>query len=48
MDPIKALRGTLKGEPSMTKDLLRERKEEIKREKEIASRLLRRSRLDSR
>ncbi|NTV34716.1 MAG: AbrB/MazE/SpoVT family DNA-binding domain-containing protein [Deltaproteobacteria bacterium] len=48
MDPIKALRGTLKGEPSMTKDLLRERKEEIKREKEIASRLLRHSRLDSR
>jgi hypothetical protein len=32
----------------MTKDLLRERKEEIKREKEIASRLLRHSRLDSR
>jgi AbrB family looped-hinge helix DNA binding protein len=47
-DPIRALRGVLKGEPSMTKDLLRERKEEMKREKEITSRLLRHSRMDSR
>jgi AbrB family looped-hinge helix DNA binding protein len=47
-DPIRALRGVMKGEPSMTKDLLRERKEEMKREKEITSRLLRHSRMDSR
>jgi len=47
-DPIKALRGTLKGLPSMTRDLLRERKKGKKREKEITSRLLRHSRLDSR
>lgn len=47
-DPIKALRGSLKGKPSLTKELLRERKEELKREEKITARLLRRSGLDSR
>ena len=47
-DPIKALRGILKGKPSMTKALLRDRKEEIKREEKIVARLLRRSGMDSR
>jgi AbrB family looped-hinge helix DNA binding protein len=47
-DPIKALRGLLKDKPSMTKALLEDRKKEIDREEKIASRLLRRSRLDSR
>ena len=47
-DPIKALRGSLKGKPSLTKALLKERKEERKREEEISSGLLRGSGLDSR
>ena len=47
-DPIKALRGSLKGRLSLTKELLRERKEELKREEKITARLLRRSGLDSR
>jgi len=47
-DPIKALRGILKGKPSMTKALLQERKKEIEREKKLTSRLLRGSGLDSR
>jgi AbrB family looped-hinge helix DNA binding protein len=47
-DPIKALRGALKGRPSMTKALLAERKKEMEREKKIGARLLRGSRLDSR
>ena len=47
-DPIKALRGALTGKPSMTKALLQERKREIEREEKIASRLLRRSRMDTR
>jgi AbrB family looped-hinge helix DNA binding protein len=47
-DPIKALRGSLKGKPSLTKALLKERKEERKREEKISSGLVRRSGLDSR
>ena len=47
-DPIKALRGLLKGKPSMTKALLADRKKEVEREKKISARLLRGSRLDSR
>jgi AbrB family looped-hinge helix DNA binding protein len=47
-DPIKALRGVLKGRPSMTKALLADRKKEMQREKKISARLLRGSGLDSR
>lgn len=47
-DPIKALRGVLKGKPSMTKALLEERKEERKHEEKVAARLLRGARVDSR
>lgn len=47
-DPIKALRGSLKGKPSLTKALLKERKEERKREEKISAGLLRGSGLDSR
>ena len=47
-DPIKALRGVLKGKPSMTKALLEERKEERKHEEKVAARLLRGARMDSR
>lgn len=47
-DPIKALRGTLKGKPSMTEALLEERKEERKHEEKVAARLLRGARMDSR
>ena len=47
-DPIKALRGMLKGKPSLTKAILKERKEEQKREEKISSGLLRGSGLDSR
>ena len=47
-DPIKALRGALKGKPSMTEALLNDRKEERKREEKITARLLRRSSVDSR
>lgn len=47
-DPIKALRGSLKGHPSLTKALLQERKEERKREEKISSGLLRGPGLDSR
>jgi AbrB family looped-hinge helix DNA binding protein len=47
-DPIKALRGILKGKPSMTKALLNERKKEIEREEKIVAGLLRRSGMDSR
>lgn len=47
-DPIKALRGALKGKPSLTKALLKERKEERKREEKISSGLLRNSGMDSR
>ena len=47
-DPIKALRGVLKGKPSLTKALLKERKEERIREEKISSGFLRGSSLDSR
>lgn len=47
-DPIKALRGSLKGKPSMAKALLEERKKEVEHEEKITARLLRRSRLDTR
>jgi len=47
-DPIKALRGSLKGKPSLTKALLKERKEERKREEKVSSGLLRGTSLDSR
>ena len=47
-DPIKALRGMLKGKPSLTKAILKERKEEQKREEKISSGLLRGPGLDSR
>jgi AbrB family looped-hinge helix DNA binding protein len=46
-DPIKALRGVLKGKPSMTKALLKDRKKEIEREEKIIAGLLRRSGMDS-
>lgn len=46
-DPIKALRGALKGKPSMTEALLEDRKREIEREEKVTSRLLRRSSLDT-
>ena len=46
-DPIKALRGSLKGKPSLTKALLKDRKEERKREEKISSGLLRSSGMDS-
>jgi AbrB family looped-hinge helix DNA binding protein len=36
-DPIKALRGSLKGKPSLTKALLKERKQEREREEKIYS-----------
>ncbi|MDY6990791.1 MAG: AbrB/MazE/SpoVT family DNA-binding domain-containing protein [Thermodesulfobacteriota bacterium] len=45
-DPIKALRGIIKGKPSMTKALLKERKEEVKREEKIIAGLLRHSGMD--
>jgi len=47
-DPIKALRGILKGKPSMTKALLKEREKEIEREEKITAGLLRRAGMDSR
>lgn len=47
-DPIKALRGIMKGKPSMTKALLDERKKGIKRDEKNNTRLLRRSRMDPR
>ena len=47
-DPIKALRGALKGKPSMAKALLDERKEERKHEEKVAARFLRGSRVDAR
>ena len=46
-DPIKALRGSLKGKPSLTKALLEDRKEERRREEKISAGLLRGSGLDS-
>lgn len=46
-DPIKALRGILKGKPSMAQALVEERKQEVKREEEIAARFFRRSGVDA-
>lgn len=46
-DPIRALRGILKGKPSMAQALVEERKEEVKREEEIAARFLRHSGVDA-
>lgn len=47
-DPIKALRGILKGKPSLTKALLSERKKDREREEKITARFIRRSGVDSR
>ncbi len=47
-DPIKALRGILKGKPSMTEALLVERNNETEREEKISARLFRSAGLDSR
>ncbi|MBI4608716.1 MAG: AbrB/MazE/SpoVT family DNA-binding domain-containing protein [Candidatus Rokubacteria bacterium] len=47
-DPIRALRGVVKGGPSLTKSLLEDRKEELEREEKKFARFLRRPRLDSR
>lgn len=47
-DPIRALRGIAKGGPSLTKALLQDRREELKREEAKAARFLRRPGLDSR
>ncbi len=47
-DPIKALRGILKGKPSLTKALLSESKKDRKREEKMAARFIRRSRRASR
>jgi len=45
-DPIRALRGLLKGEPSMAQDLLEDRKREVAGEEEDIARLIRGSVLD--
>ncbi len=47
-DPIRALRGIVKGGPSLTKALLEDRKEEMEREEKKFARFLRRPRLGSR
>jgi AbrB family looped-hinge helix DNA binding protein len=44
-DPVRALRGILKGGPSMTKALLEDRRAEYEREEKKAARLVRRARL---
>lgn len=46
-DPIRALRGCLKGDPSMTEALLEERAEERDREQSIIAGLVRPAGLDS-
>lgn len=40
-DPIRALRGILKGGPSLTKALLEDRREELEREEKKSARLFR-------
>ncbi len=40
-DPIRALRGILKGGPSLTQALLKDRKEELEREEKKCARLFR-------
>lgn len=47
-DPIQALRGIVKGKPSMTEALLKDRRKERDREEKNTARLFRHSRLDSR
>jgi AbrB family looped-hinge helix DNA binding protein len=44
-DPVRALRGILKGGPSMTQALLEDRRAEYEREEKKAARLVRRPRL---
>lgn len=46
-DPIRALRGILKGGPSLTQALLKDRKEELEREEKKCARLFRNPRLAS-
>lgn len=46
-DPIRALRGVVKGGPSLTKALLEDRKEELQRDKKKSARFLRRPGLAS-
>jgi len=46
-DPIRALRGVVKGGPSLTKSLLKDRKEDLEREEKKFARFLRRARLAS-
>ncbi|MBI3989730.1 MAG: AbrB/MazE/SpoVT family DNA-binding domain-containing protein [candidate division NC10 bacterium] len=46
-DPIRALRGVVKGGPSLTKALLEDRKEELEREEKKFARFLRRPGLGS-
>ncbi len=45
-DPIRALRGIAKGGPSLTKALLEDRREELKREEKKFARFIRRPGLD--
>lgn len=47
-DPIRALRGIVKGGPSLTKGLLEDRREDREREEKKAARLVRRPRLGPR
>jgi len=47
-DPIRALRGIVKGGPSLTKALLEDRKEDLEREEKKFARFLRRPGLGSR
>ena len=47
-DPIRALRGAVKGGPSLTKALLEDRKEDLEREEKKFARFLRRPGLGSR
>ncbi len=47
-DPIRALRGALKGGPSLTKALLEDRKEDLAREEKKLARFLRRPGVGSR
>lgn len=47
-DPIRALRGVVKGGPSLTKTLLEDRREDLEREEKKLARFLRRPGLGSR
>lgn len=46
-DPIRALRGIVKGAPSLTKALLEDRREELEREEKKLARFIRRPGLGS-